>query len=169
MELALPLSQEQVDCACRLHERLAQWRLSEAALEKLADKFPGFSAEACLLKTVAVNEIYGTQLFATVRMARHIEGLFASTSAGTADLGIVEQIAALPSREGEKQNPKLPGYSAYNKDLSKRGRVKTRCAQEFQDRSPTEQRERSARSCSAQYSPQYEQSASSARSGPVRI
>src|SRR5438874_5756468 len=103
MELAVPLSQEQVDCACRVHERLAQWRLSEAALEKLADKFPGFSAEACLLKTVAVNEIYGTQLFATVRMARHIEGLFASTSAGTADLGIVEQIAALPSREGEKR------------------------------------------------------------------
>ena len=52
---------------------------------------------------MAVNEIYGTQLFATVRMARHIEGLFASTSAGTADLGIVEQIAALPSREGEKR------------------------------------------------------------------
>ena len=77
MELAVPLAQAQVDNACQIHLELAQWQLAEAALEKLAAKFPGFSAEACLLKTVAVNAIYGTQLLATVRMSKHIEKLLA--------------------------------------------------------------------------------------------
>ena len=103
MELAVPLSQQQVDRACRVHETLAQWRLAESALEKLADRFPGFSAEACLLKTVAVNEIYGTQLFATVRMARHIEAILADPSTSLMDIGLVEQIAKLPTKQGEKQ------------------------------------------------------------------
>jgi hypothetical protein len=103
MELAVPLSQQQVDRACRVHETLAQWRLAESALEKLADRFPGFSAEACLLKTVAVNEIYGTQLFATVRMARHIEAIFADPSTSPVDFDLVERIAKLPPKQGEKQ------------------------------------------------------------------
>jgi hypothetical protein len=60
MALAMPLTQAQVDCACRVHETLAQWRLAEAALERLAHSVPGFSAEASLLKTVAVNSIYRT-------------------------------------------------------------------------------------------------------------
>jgi hypothetical protein len=72
MELAVPLSQQQVDSAWGVHQTLKQWRLSETVLEKLNDKFPGFSDEACLLKTVALNAIYGTQLFATVRMANRV-------------------------------------------------------------------------------------------------
>jgi len=103
MELNVPLSQQQVDYACRVHGTLAQWRLAESALEKLADRFPDFSTEACLLKTVAVNEIYGTQLFATVRMAKHIEVIFAGASTSPLDVDLVEQIAKLPTKQGEKQ------------------------------------------------------------------
>lgn len=105
MKLAIPLSQAQVDCACRVHdhEQLVQWRLAEDALKTLADNVPGFSAKACLLKTVAVNEIYGTQLFATVRMARHIETVFADPSINRSDIRLVERIAALPTKQGETQ------------------------------------------------------------------
>ena len=102
IELAVPLSQEQVNCACRVHQTLVQWRLAESALEKLADRFPDFSAEACLLKTVAVNEIYGTQLFATVRMARHIKAIFADPIPNPVDIGLVERIATLPAKLGER-------------------------------------------------------------------
>jgi len=102
MALAMPLTQAQVDCACRVHETLAQWRLAEAALERLAHSVPGFSAEASLLKTVAVNSIYGTQLLATVRMAKHIENLLSNSHTDTLGLEIVERIACLPALAGGK-------------------------------------------------------------------
>ena len=100
--LAVPLAQAQVECACRVHGTLAQWRLAEAALERLAERVPGFSAEACLLKTVAVNAIYGTQLLATVRMANHIENLLCNSHTGTIGPEMVEQIASLPALAGGK-------------------------------------------------------------------
>lgn len=102
MELALPLSQQQVDCACRVHKALKQWRLAESTLEMLASRFPDFSDEACLLKTVAVNDIYGTQLFATVRMAKHIQGIFDGPGMVFGDVDLVDRIARLPANQGDK-------------------------------------------------------------------
>jgi hypothetical protein len=49
-----------MDAVGRLYGRLPQWRASEAALVALADKFPGFSDEAVLLKTVVINGLYRT-------------------------------------------------------------------------------------------------------------
>lgn len=103
MDLAVPLSQEQVDRAGRVHQGMPQWRLSDTALETLAEKVPGFSAEACLLKTVAINALYGTQLLATGRMAAHIERLLAGTMVRTAGFELVEEIASLPAPGGQKQ------------------------------------------------------------------
>jgi hypothetical protein len=96
-----------------VHQTLAQWRLSESALEKLAEKFPDFSAEACLLKTVAVNAIYGTQLLATVRMARHIETIFAHPGTNPMDVDLVDRIAKLPTKRGGKQRVSLSFASKF--------------------------------------------------------
>jgi hypothetical protein len=82
---------------------LAQWKLSETALEILAERFPDFSPEACLLKTVAVNAIYGTQLLATVRMAKHVEKLLCNSSVKSLGPEIVQQIACLPASDGQKK------------------------------------------------------------------
>ena len=103
MQLHVPLAQEQVDCARGVHLKLKQWRLAESALEKLAEQVPGFTPEACLLKTVTVNEIYGTQLFATARMARHVETIFADANTSPVDVDLVERIAKLPTKLGDKQ------------------------------------------------------------------
>ncbi len=101
--LAVPLTQTHVDAACKLHESLKQWKLSDAALIRLREAVPGFDAEACLLKSVAVNALYGTQVLAIVRMADHIRRTMAQTSIDSAGPELVKEIAALPASEGETQ------------------------------------------------------------------
>jgi len=101
-KLRLPLSREQIESAGRVYQALSQWRLADSTLEMLANRLPGFSAEECLLRTVAVNSIYGTQLLATLRMAEHIRGIFADPSTPTVDVSLVERIARLPAKQGEK-------------------------------------------------------------------
>ena len=102
MSLKVPLSQSQVDAAVRLHQHLPQWRISDAALENLSNAFPGFSAEDCLLKSVAVNAIYGTNVLAIVRMAKHVEKIMARSDSSTAGPKLVDRIAGLPAGGGEK-------------------------------------------------------------------
>lgn len=102
MGLAVPLKQKQVDAACRLHQRLDQWRLSDAALKRLHDTLPGFDAETCLLKSIAINALYGAQVFAIVRMAEHVQEVLSQTNTATADPNLVERIAALPAHAGEE-------------------------------------------------------------------
>ena len=99
--LAVPLAQDQVDAACRFHEQLDQWRLSDAALLRLQDSGPGFDAEACLLKCVTINTLYGTQVFAIVRMADHVRSVLARTDMNAAGQDLVEHLGALPAGEGE--------------------------------------------------------------------
>jgi hypothetical protein len=102
MGLRVPLYPEQVAAACRLHSNLAQWQASESALMELVRRFPEFCPEACLLKTAAVNALYATNVFAIVRMARHIERVLASTDIPSAGPELVERIAALPDKDGGK-------------------------------------------------------------------
>src|SRR5690242_13135370 len=96
MVLKMPLTQNQIDAARRLHERLDQWRLSDAALRRLHETFSGFEIEACVLKSVAINALYGTQVFAIVRMAQHVETIFRRTETAMIGVDLVELIAALP-------------------------------------------------------------------------
>jgi hypothetical protein len=101
--LAVPLHASQIEAACRLHLRLKQWRLSDTALAKLNEDVSGFGREACLLKCVAVNTLYGTQVLAIVRMAEHVCQVMTRATAGQAGPEIVKQIAALPAGGEEKQ------------------------------------------------------------------
>ncbi len=68
----------------------------------MADRFPGFDADAWLLKAVTVNTLYGTQVLAIVRMAEHIETTLQAVDRGTAGPELVELLAKLPPKDGEK-------------------------------------------------------------------
>jgi len=103
MDLAVPLPINKIDAANRLHERLEQWRLADQALRLLADRCPDFELAACLLKVVAVNELYGTNLYATTRMAKHAAGVLADTNLAAAGPELVERLADLPATEGQKR------------------------------------------------------------------
>jgi hypothetical protein len=48
------------------------WRLSDEALSSVRDKYPDFDEPSCLIKTVAINSLYSTQIYAVVHVAKHI-------------------------------------------------------------------------------------------------
>jgi len=99
--LAVMLTTAQIEAAKRLHERLPQWMTSDAALNALAERFPGFSDEAVLLKAVTINSLYGTNVLAIYRMAVHIKQVIEKSDLSMAGPELVEEIALLPPSEGE--------------------------------------------------------------------
>jgi len=103
MQLAVPLPFNKITAANSLHERLEQWRLADQALRLLADRCPGFELDICLLKVVAVNALYGTNLYAVTRMAKHAASVLAGIDLAAAGPKVVEQLADLPATEGQKR------------------------------------------------------------------
>jgi hypothetical protein len=103
MDLAVLLGIDKIEAANRLHQRLEQWRLADGALRLLHDVCPGFAPEACLLKVVAVNSLYGTNVYATIRMANHVTSVLAQPDLGTAGAELVKQLADLPPTERQKR------------------------------------------------------------------
>src|SRR5687768_12504828 len=97
MGLAVSLTQNQIEAAGRLHQDLPQWHLSDAALKRLRETLTTFDIESSLLKTVAINSLYGTQVFAIVRMAQHITAVMLDRKISTPSPELVESIAALPN------------------------------------------------------------------------
>jgi hypothetical protein len=103
MGLAVPLPITRIEVANRLHERLEQWRLADQALGLLKERCPKFAPDACLLKVVAVNGLYGTNVYAITRMAKHVASVFSRADLGTAGAELVERLADLPPAERQKQ------------------------------------------------------------------
>lgn len=99
---AVPLAIPQIEAANELHLRLEQWRITDTALQELHVRFPGFDIEATLLKVVAVNQLYGTNVYAVDRMAKHIvEVMHADMPSDNVKL--VEKLAALPALPAKTQ------------------------------------------------------------------
>jgi len=61
---------------------------------------PGFGPEEALLKVVAINALYGTNVFALVRAARHVEEVLASADLSKAGPELVESLANIPTTSG---------------------------------------------------------------------
>ena len=99
--LDVPLTQQQVKSACQLHDRLKQWKRSDDALLRLHTSLPGFGAAECLLKCVAVNTLYGTQVLAIIRMADHVCNQLAIGQDPRRSPELVERIATLPTTGDE--------------------------------------------------------------------
>src|SRR6266478_4868748 len=94
--LAVPLSTSQIEAANELHKQLSGWQTTDGALHALHIRFPGFDDEAALLKVAAVNQLYGTNVFAVGRMAEHIRVDVMSKEGKIADVDFVEELATLP-------------------------------------------------------------------------
>jgi hypothetical protein len=95
IELAVPLTPKQIQIAGELHDTLEQWRLSDNALRRLHRALPEFDEEACLLKSVAVNQLYGTQVLAIIPMARNVQRVLSEPGATEKGTDLVDQIATL--------------------------------------------------------------------------
>lgn len=97
MGLAVALLPDQIEAANWLHARIAYWQTTDRALDALAERFPGFGAEATLLKVIAVNALYGTNVYAVARMADHAQQVIGGTDLRKARPELVEHLAALPA------------------------------------------------------------------------
>lgn len=94
MDLAVSLTMAQIEAANRLHQQLLQWQITDCALHKLKVQFPGFDRESALLKVTVINQLYGTNVYAVVRMAEHITEVMCQASTMD-DVGFVNEIATL--------------------------------------------------------------------------
>lgn len=102
MPLAHPLTEQQIRAAEALHGRLTGWQDIDTALAKLAEQFPDFDGPSTLLKATAINALYGTNVYAIYRMAKHVERVLSEASPEIETWGLVERMAALPGID-EKQ------------------------------------------------------------------
>lgn len=102
MALAVALSESQIESARRMFASMPRWQLAESSLVKLAEAMPAFDLQACLVKTVAVNSIFGTQVLATMRMAEWVHELLGNGRRQEHGIELVETMAALKPNEGDK-------------------------------------------------------------------
>ncbi|MEX0749315.1 MAG: hypothetical protein WD359_00770 [Dehalococcoidia bacterium] len=91
ISLRVPLTSEQIHAATRIHDRLVSWKATDAALDELARSMPGFSLGECLVKASAINQLYGTNVYALGRMAEHIEQVLSEEQS----VDLVERLATL--------------------------------------------------------------------------
>ena len=101
LAVPVPLLPSQIAAAHRIYALTTQWQHTQRAFELLRERVPGFDLAACLLKVAAVNQLYGTNVYAVGRMAEHVAGIMAAPPDDLIDL--VEMIACLPPAEGQKQ------------------------------------------------------------------
>ncbi|MBO9539477.1 hypothetical protein J7643_02670 [bacterium] len=100
--LSVPLDHQQIAAANRLHARLTQWVEADQAITLLKEKVPGFDVAACVLKATAVNQLYGTNVFAISRMARHISEVMQAPPASPDEF--VKAIATLSHHGTERMH-----------------------------------------------------------------
>lgn len=96
--LAVPLSMSQIEAANRLHNKLLQWQITDQALHALHVNLPGFDIEVTLLKVVAINQLYGTNVYAVIRMAQHVTEVM-QVANRMEDADLVKELASLNGRK----------------------------------------------------------------------
>ncbi len=87
------LTTDQLSAATRLHSRLASWKATDAALDRLAQRVPEFDLTACLIKAASVNQLYGTNVYALTRVGAHVAEVMAQPDRDD----LVERLAAVPT------------------------------------------------------------------------
>ncbi len=94
---AMPLGTAQIAAAGALRASLRQWQTTDQALSKLREVLPGFGPTETLLKVVAINGLYGTNVLALTRAARHVQKVLASVDLTRSGPALVESLAEIPT------------------------------------------------------------------------
>ncbi|MFT5324191.1 MAG: hypothetical protein ACI8P0_002051 [Planctomycetaceae bacterium] len=100
--LAVPLLPSQIDSAQMLSQKLKGWMRSNRCLNLLHEQLPGFSDETVLLKTVAVNTLYGTNVYAVQPVAQHVCQVLQQVNLESAGPELVERLAMVRLSDSTK-------------------------------------------------------------------
>jgi hypothetical protein len=98
--LKIALTPKQVTAASHVHARLSSWKATDYALDSLKERMPGFDERACLIKAAAINQLYGTNVFALTRMAAHVAEIMQSPSR----TDLVEDLATLTTAGKQRRH-----------------------------------------------------------------
>lgn len=101
-KLAIPLAHGQVKAALQLHQMCKGWKTTDETLDSLALAFPGFDLKSTLIKATAVNALYGTQVYALMKVAEHLCNILRNRT-GPATPALVEKLAKVTFARGSKQ------------------------------------------------------------------
>jgi hypothetical protein len=101
MALVVAIEETQISSAQRLHRRLEQWQLVVSALASLATQFPTFAPHETLLKAIAVNALYGTNVLAIQHVAKHLTAVLQQANLSSPGPELVENLAVPPPIEGK--------------------------------------------------------------------
>jgi hypothetical protein len=96
-----------------MHDTLEQWRLSDNALRRLRKALPGFDQEVCLLKSIAINQLYGTQVLAIIPMAKHVGHVLSQPGATEEGAPLVDKIAAFSLNGKTRRCTSLPSSAIF--------------------------------------------------------
>ncbi len=110
--MAIPLLQSQDEAAVQLRGRLVRWAATDRALERLARQIPDFGFEASLIKVAAINQLYGTNIYAVARMAEHVSRIMTTTPDTTQEVELVERLAALPPACSDQKERKHLSFAS---------------------------------------------------------
>jgi hypothetical protein len=97
------LRPDQIAAAQRLFARMPGWKLAERTLDEIARRFPEFDDVACVAKVTTLNALYGTNVYALLRMAEHVRDVMAECGAAPKGADLVERLANLPVVRGTER------------------------------------------------------------------
>jgi hypothetical protein len=112
MSLTVPLSPEQIAAAGRLHAQFPEWFAIDRALLALGERFPDFGLESALLKVAALNQLYGTNVYAVVRMARHVVSTIERSRQVADSVTLVEHLALLPTASPSERPRRFTSFAS---------------------------------------------------------
>jgi hypothetical protein len=96
---------ELIDSECDAFDKDPSTRLTEDALQLLLSHFPeNVELTHILLKVATLNQLYGTNILAVEKVARHIAGLDIDPSLATGSPELVDRIAKITINGKERNN-----------------------------------------------------------------
>jgi len=90
----LALDRRQVEAACRLRATLSGWNEADAILLDVRQRYPSTDRASCIVKSVLVNQLYSTRVFAITEMGSWISAKLSQTPIPS-DVDLVDRIASL--------------------------------------------------------------------------
>ena len=107
----IPVTEADIDRARRLLEMADGFTATIDAMDLVHKKLPGFDLPTCLVKFAAVNTLYGANVYAAVRMAKHIHHMRLSN---TDSLGpdFVDRLSELPVEDPDEKFRRFTSFAS---------------------------------------------------------